>query len=210
MFDFLEGTASTIRRAWQPVAKVWNKLRDWLRRALSSLGPSGTGREWSPGELNLVIIVLITSIALLVLFFIWRNRRRKRSREEPVQAEAIVPLPDLTDENLVADQLPLEGWQKLAQDLLSRGELRLALRAFFMATLAQLADSHLISVAKFKSNRDYVIELRRRAYENKQVQHAFYENVVTVDSVWYGKHPVTQEVLETFLTNADTLRRGSA
>lgn len=209
LFDFLEGIAGTMKRAWQPVAKIWNKITEWLRKTLSSMGPSGSGREWTAGELNLLIIILIVLVSLLVLFFVWRHRKTKR-RVEPMLAEAIAPLPDLEDEDVVADQLPEEGWQKLAQDLLARGELRLAMRALFMATLAHLAQARLITVARFKSNRDYLLELKRRAYDSKALQQAFQENVGTVDSVWYGMHPVTDDLLSDFMANVEIVRRGAA
>jgi hypothetical protein len=208
LFDFLEGMANTFKRAWKPIARVWNKVTDWLRRQLSSPGPTGSGREWTKGELNLLIVILIIVAALMVLFFLWRHRKSKRELE-PMQAEAIVPLPDLSDENLIADQLPEEGWQKLAQDLIARGELRLALRALFMATLAHLAGVQLITVARFKSNRDYLQELKRRAYDRKPIQEAFHQNVSDVDRVWYGMYPVTEDLLNRFLANVEIVKQAA-
>jgi hypothetical protein len=209
LFDFLEGMANTFKRAWKPIARIWNKITDWLRRQLSSLGPTGSGREWTKGELNLLIAILIIVAALLVLFFLWRYRKSKRAME-PIQAEAIFPVPDLDDESLIADQLPEEGWQRLAQDLLARGELRLALRALFMATLAHLASAQLITVARFKSNRDYLQELKRRAYDQKPIQEAFHQNVSDVDRVWYGMYPVTEDLLNRFRANAEIVKRVAA
>lgn len=209
LFDFLEGMANTFKRAWRPVARVWSKITEWLRKQLSPSGANGPGREWSAGELNLVIVILIVLAALLVLFFIWRHRKNRRAIE-PVQAEAMIASPDLTDEEIVADQLPEEGWQKLAQDLLARKELRLALRALFMATLAHLSEAQLITVARFKSNREYLQELKRRAYDRKGVQDAFNQNVSDVDRVWYGMYPVTEELLNRFLANVDIVKRTAA
>ncbi len=208
LFDFLEGMANTAKRFWKPITRIWNKISEWLRKGLSSLGPSGSSREWTAGEMNRLIIILIVLLALLVLFFVWRHRKAKRATDA-IQAEAILPIPDIADEHLVADQLPEEGWQKLAQDLLARGELRLALRAMFMATLAHLAQAQLITVARFKSNRDYLQELRRRAYDQKIMQEAFHENVSAVDSVWYGMYPVTDDLLNRFIQNVDIVKRAA-
>lgn len=209
LFEFLDGLAKTAKRFWKPIAKIWDKITEWLRRALSSLGPPGSNREWTAGELNLLIIILIALLVLLVLFFLWRHRKSRRT-VETIHAEAILPLPDIADENLVADQLPEEGWQKLAQDLLARGELRLALRAMFMATLAHLAQAHLITVARFKSNRDYLQELKRRAYDQNAMQQAFDDNVFAVDSVWYGMYPVTDDLLKRFIENVDIVKKAAA
>jgi hypothetical protein len=208
LFNFLEGMADTIKSAWRPIVRLWNRIMEWLRRQLSSLGPNGPGREWTAGELNLTILILVVVAALLVLFFVWRHRKRKR-KLQPVQAEAIAPSPDLSDENTTADQLPEEGWQKLAHDLLARGELRLAIRALFMATLAHLAQAQLITVARFKSNREYLQELKRRAHDRKAMQDAFYENVSDVDRVWYGMYPVSDVILDRFLANVEIVKRAA-
>src|ERR1700733_8371753 len=95
-----------------------------------------------------------------MIFRAIRNRRKSAI----VAAEAIQSAPDLRDENVGADQLPEDGWTKLARELLAKGELRLALRAFYLASLAHLADRNLINLARFKSNRDYERELRWRAH----------------------------------------------
>jgi hypothetical protein len=208
LFEFLEGMANTVKRIWKPIADLWHKIVDWFRERLSPESRPGSSKEWSAGQLNMMIIILIVLLALIVLFFLWRHRKRLREAEV-IQAEAILPLPDIADENLVADQLPEEGWQRMAQDLLARGELRLALRAMFMATLSYLAQSQLITVAKFKSNREYWQELRRRAYDRKVMQEAFYENVSSVDQVWYGMYPVTDELLKKFMENVETVKRAA-
>ena len=105
-----------------------------------------------------------------------------------------------------ASELPEDDWLKLARELLGRGELRLALRALYLASLAHLARREMISVAKFKSNRDYEQELRRRARALPDLQAAFAENVGIFDRVWYGLHEVTQEALERFQINLETIK----
>jgi hypothetical protein len=206
LFEFFEGVMNTAKRMWKPIVELWNKINTWLRRQLSSLGPQGSGREWTAGEMNLLIVTLVVILALLIVFFIWRNRKSKISTAS-IAAEPVQSVPDLNNEDVVADQLPEEGWQRLAQDLLSRGELRLALRAMFMATLAHLARTRFITIARFKSNQDYQREFRRRVTERPELQNAFGETVRTIDSVWYGMYPVTNEVLQRFKENADFVIR---
>jgi hypothetical protein len=118
-----------------------------------------------------------------------------------IQAQAIPPAPDLHDENIGANQLPEDGWIALARELLEKGDLRLALRAYYLASLAQLADRNLISIARYKSNRDYERELVRRAHALPQLTGLFSENVSTFDRVWYGLHEVTRDLLDGFATN---------
>jgi hypothetical protein len=171
---------------------------------------SSGGRALTKNEFNTWIIGLIVALSLLLIFFIWRVRKRKKHLPPVVQATAVQPEPDLSDENLVADQFLKEGWQKLAEDLVARGDFRLAMRAFFMATLAHLAETQWIKIAKFKSNRDYWVELQRRAHDRMEMQDAFYINVTTVDRVWYGMHPVSADMLQQFRENVEIVKQAAA
>ena len=105
-----------------------------------------------------------------------------------LQTEAIQTLPDITDESVGADQLPEDGWTKMAHELLARGEFRLALRAFYLASLAHLAERNLISLARFKSNHDYERELTRRAHAFPALLELFEETVSAFDRVGYSPH----------------------
>ena len=118
--------------------------------------------------------------------------------------------PDLTDENVGADQLPEDGWMKLGREMLSRGELRLALRAFYLSSLASLADRNLVSLARFKSNRDYQRELERRAHALPGVVSMFGNNVGVFEQVWYGDHPADPLLVDEFLASVQRLKEGKA
>jgi hypothetical protein len=144
--------------------------------------------------LVLLIVVLVGSILWLV-FNLWQHRR---PRPEAV-VEALPPAaPDVTDENVAADELPEDGWQRLARELLARGELRLALRALYLATLSHLGERRLITLARFKSNHDYERELARRAHALGALPQLFAEHVTVFERVWYGEHAATPELLDQF------------
>ena len=106
------------------------------------------------------------------------------------------------------EQLPEDGWTRMARELLEKGELRLALRAFYLASLAHLAGRNLITLAKFKSNRDYERELQRRAHAFAALLAVFGENVALFDRVWYGLHDVNAELVQHFAANVDQLKAG--
>jgi hypothetical protein len=208
---FLEGWVNAINKVWNPVKNLLGKIMDWLRRALTAISPSyGSGKGFARGQLNVLIIGLIVLLTGIILFFLWKIRKRKKQEEEIILAQAILPVPDLRDENVIADQLPEEGWLRLAHDLLTQGEFRLAMRALFMSSLASLAETRWITIAKFKSNQDYWFELQRRAHDRKEMQDAFYDNVSAVDRVWYGMHPVTEEMIYHFRENVEAVKRAAA
>jgi hypothetical protein len=115
-------------------------------------------------------------------------------------------VPDLSDENLGAEQLPEDGWTKLARELLAGGDLRLALRAFYLASLAHLAQRNLIKLEKFKSNREYERELNRRAHSLPALLGAFGQNVSVFDRSWYGLHEIDSELVSEFAANLERMR----
>jgi hypothetical protein len=131
------------------------------------------------------LCVVIVGVLLVTMFRMWRRRRVEHV--EP--ALTVLPLcPDLENEGLAADQLPENEWAALAQDLAGRGEYRLAMRALYLAGLAHLAQAELLRLARYKSNRDYLNELRRRAHFEPALPTAFAQCARLYESVWYGKH----------------------
>jgi hypothetical protein len=123
-----------------------------------------------------------------------------------VLAEAASAVPDLTQETVTADQLPEDGWTRLGRELMERGELRLALRAFYLASLAHLGERDYIRLARHKSNHDYDRELQRRARGNSGLIDAFDENLLVFESAWYGDHVVTEGTLQGFSQNLERIR----
>jgi hypothetical protein len=115
-------------------------------------------------------------------------------------------VPDLSDENLGADQLPEEGWMKVGYDLLAQGKLRLALRAFYLASLAQLASKNLIQLARFKSNSDYERELRKRAHALPGLVNSFGDNSQLFDRTWYGRYEINPDAVTGFAAKVEQMR----
>jgi hypothetical protein len=214
----------------QQRAKTPDADLNWLQRFFKSMedGIKAMGRwigdaiEWifqqfrpktgpNLGSFNLaasmrsllfVVIVVLAALLLWLLFRVWSRRDPKVE----VEADAISAVPDLTDESVGAEQLPEDSWMKLARDLLGRGELRLALRALYLASLAHLAKENVITLAKFKSNRDYEREVRRRGHTLAELPGLFAQNVSDFERVWYGLHQVTQDMVSDFARNVERMR----
>ena len=186
---------------------------EWLGRLLGKLfgrafrlpSTSTPGYGWIM-SLNLLLYLLVAAVVLGFLYLGYRIWRNRRPREQPIASEPIQPLPNLADENVAADQLPEDGWTKLARELLARGELRLALRAFYLASLAHLAERNLLSIARFKSNQDYQRELLRRAHSFPDLRAAFGENVAVFERIWYGLHEVSLELVHQFAAKVERIK----
>jgi hypothetical protein len=168
----------------------------------NSRGPAGF--SWSSS--SLLLYGLLAAVVLALAVFIIRTLRGKPAALVVAEASPIRPAPDVNDENVSADQLPEDGWITMARDLLARGEFRLAMRAFYLASLAHLGQCNLISIARFKSNRDYENELRRRSHAFPELLPVFGANVLVLERIWYGRHDVSDEVVREFASNVDKIR----
>jgi hypothetical protein len=104
----------------------------------------------------------------------------------------------LQDENLLADRLPEEEWIALAESCAREGDYRAALRALYLANLAWLGRHERIAIHPGKTNREYELELRRRAREYPNARALFAVNVASFERAWYGKHSVTAEDTDAF------------
>jgi hypothetical protein len=203
---FIKSVLKTIG-GWVRDAIKWlgELLEKWFRHLPIHHGSGGSGTGWIT-SLQVLLFLLLAVVICALVILLMREWQRRHARPETIASDPIAPLPDLADENVGADQLPEDGWIKLGRELLSRGELRLALRAFYFASLAQLAARNLLTIAKFKSNRDYERELGRRGHALPDLLPLFCENVSVFDRSWYGLHEVDPEIVSRFLANVERIK----
>ena len=172
------------------------RLAEWLRDLLGR-GDRDTGLSpgFVPARAMWVLAALLALVLLgLAAHRLWKTRRKQGA----IAARAVASVPDITDENVLADQLPADRWMEMALDFLGREECRLALRAMFLAALAHLGQCRLIRIEKHKSNRDYGRELDRRAHDRPPLLAAFQTHVVILESVWYGEHEADGQTVSAF------------
>jgi len=197
----------SLEDATREVEGFFRGLRHYLRRLLRS--DSAPGDATGLGLLGSPTFWLILMAAVVVGALIWlitsTMRKRKKALVE-AQAEIVQAAPDLSDENVRADQLPEDGWTSLAAEMLARGDLRLALRALYLASLAYLAQRELILLSRYKSNRDYQRELARRGQLQAELAEGFTENVTLFEDAWYGMHEVTPGIIRRFNVNQERIR----
>lgn len=176
-----------------------DKLIDWLIAIL----PTGERPDASPdadwiSTVRMGVIVLLIGLLSALVFILWRSWVRRRAARSDIIAAVVESEPDLEDENVTADDLPANHWLDLARQLAEKGSLRLAFRALYLATLAGLADHGLITIEKFKSNRDYEIELHRRAHQKQGLLAAFANSRTIFERVWYGMYKINRPDLDQF------------
>jgi len=80
------------------------------------------------------------------------------------------------------------------------------MRAFYLASLAHLAGRNLVRLARFKSNREYERELRRRAHSFPELLAVFGDNISVFERIWYGTHEASLELVNQFASNVERLQ----
>jgi hypothetical protein len=177
---------------------------NWLRdrfRSNRSPGQASRGlpalRAWF--YLLLGVAVLITVVLLIRTF---GRRRRATTAAQPVA----IAVPDLESDSTTADQLPADEWMRTARECIARNDLRLAVRAMYLASLAYLGGRSLIAIDRAKSNRDYERELRRRARAKPEILPAFSDTIGVYERSWYGMYDVTRELVARIELNFSSTR----
>lgn len=199
----LDGIGNTLRSLYHKAAKAIRWVRDLFPRGRET-GPNSSG-----GGLVAVLevwlwIAAVIGAGLLIggLVIAWRRNRASR----PVVTQAVpvaTATPDLHDERTQAAQLPVAGWLELARQQLANGNLRLAWRALYLATLARLAAEGCVALAQFKTNLDYERELRRRVAHRVGLISWFSNRRRGFEDVWYGRGEATAEHAHTWLAELE-------
>ncbi len=206
--QFFDTTLRMLRN-WKNAIQDWiDRVSDWFRKLFrSNRSPDhdDTTTDWT-ARLHFFVFILVAIAAVILGILLWRIWRNRRRTPLVVASAGVAAPPDLRDESVLADQLPTEGWLEQAAALMAQGDLRLALRALFLANLSHLATRELIAIARFKSNRDYQRELHRRAHTLPVLITAFGDNVTAFERAWYGMHEVTPAALDEFTANLKRIR----
>jgi Domain of unknown function (DUF4129) len=88
------------------------------------------------------------------------------------------------------NQVDLDQWLKQALD---NGNLKAAIRVYFLITLRNLQQAGLVKYQKDKTNRDYIFEMA-----NKPHAEQFKKVTQTYEWVWYGDQEIDKEQFDVF------------
>ena len=191
-----------IKKGFKSIRGWIKSFLDWLESLLpKSESQSATeDRNWQ-SPLRMVLLLLLFLFLVFMAFIFIRIWQRRRIRPVETISTAVTPVPDLTDEKVSADELSTNRWLAIAGELTEKGDLRLAMRALYLATLAHLADNEMITIESYKSNRDYERELKRRAHEHLELVTIFSTNLNVFERAWYGMYHIARTELDRFARN---------
>jgi len=208
---FLRSVIDLVKEWADYAGQLIARFLQWLADILPKFKPDKEGASSVFGFRDYVFPLMYGLLAIFLSVggvCLWRQLRRRREADPVAVLPALVMEPDLSDENVKADELSEERWRAMARELLARGELRLGLRALYLACLAFLAQERLIAIAFYKSNRDYERELVRFSHALPEVAASFSRNVALFERAWYGMHKLEPGMVETFTANFERIVSG--
>jgi len=160
--------------------RLIERILRWLLKLLPHWKPIEPGSSrWLANVAQVVIIGVCLGVIVLV---IWRfgprllsgRRKRKKKREARI----------VLGETLEPDQTAADLFAQ-ADGLAREGNLRAAIRKAYIALLCELADRKMISLAQYKTNRDYL-----NAVRDKGSLYTSMRKLTNIFEVhWYGLVP---------------------
>ncbi len=187
------------------IGEFWDWIKTLLKRIFEreqKAEIAGSGGAISPRTMNVLIGIAVALVVAAGIFFFLR-RKTPAIAAQPVTIAAAV---NLADESVTADQLPESSWLQLAEELLAKGDARLALRALYLAGLTYLSGRGLVSIKRWKSGLDYRRELNRRARATPEVGREFAKISGIFEYGWYGVHAVDRALVESFASGLNAMR----
>ena len=187
--------------------KPFEKFLKWLfgsDKKRDSSAPTLSMMEAVPWRL--IFLLILAGVVGWLAFLIVGHLRRRQAPPTSTLVSAPIRTVDLEADDVRADDLPEDSWLALARQLMEKGDLRLALRALYLATLSVLARAELVRLSATKSNRDYLLEATRRLRGNTEAVRPFAQNINLFEASWYGTHDVNPVILETMLANHQQMR----
>jgi len=195
----LDKVGDGLERAWKAFSSFLGKF--WPR-GLTFSPEKEKGGGWRLKDIRLWLGLVLVLTLGVGASLVWLRRRREAAQlSVPL---AIVPLPDLS--NAVASERSEDEWFALAERLEGEGELRLALRAAYLALLAGLGQREWLTIRRDRTNREYLAEFTRRWRRRPQaavevrleIPEKLRISLRLFDRVWYGSHGLTQAAVAAY------------
>jgi len=175
---------------------AFQRFMEWLAEWLRDIFPRSNMPSVDPNGLQPLSVILQFLVYALVIggigYLIYKfapavaDRFRKREREA---AESRVILGEHIDDLTSASDLFAE-----AEKLALRGDLRAAIRKGYIALLCDLADRKVIGLARNKTNRDYLRDVRQRSSLFDRMRRA----TGSFERYWYGLQPPSKSDWDEF------------
>lgn len=193
LVGFFESTRDLMRRGWSACARWFERFRRWLHRSDPAEPPQGG--IWL-GAMPPWLVLALAGLGLVAVVgatWLWKRRSVADSLDVAVEvAESVVELPDDPAE---AASVEPDRWRAWATELVAEGRLREAVRALYLGMLSALAARDLLRLARTKTNRDYRLELARRAPDRADLQTGCAMVIEVYEQSWFGRREPSEETV---------------
>jgi hypothetical protein len=183
------------------VQKWWREFWDWI----DSLFPKPQIKPSDASDLGSLRVALqflvFAAVAALLAFILWRFvpyfRARFRGREGSSRGDRVILGEIISSDESASDIF--DDAERLARE----GDIRAAIRKGYIAVLCELGDRGLLRLARHKTNRDYLRDVRR----SPQLAEGLGALTDKFEQNWYGTRTAHPEDWQTFREGYDrTLR----
>jgi len=180
---------SQVKQTGGALDRLIDRILRWLAKLFPKTKPMEPGTSRLFGTIAQVVIIAacIGAIALLI----WRYGPRLFSgrRQKKQKREARIVLGERLEPDQSAADLPVQ-----AEALAREGNLRAAIRKAYIALLCELGDRKIISLAQYKTNRDYLNAVRDKG--------SLYPSMRKLTNIfelhWYGFVPAGEAEWDEF------------
>ena len=176
----------TVEPQESPLTSLLDRILNWLFSRYPKQPITPVDKPGMPNLASLLQILLFLGVAIglgfigykLVPHFVPRFRKdNARKRERVVLGEVIGE--DTTYQDLFSE----------AEELARSGQLTLAIRKAYIADLCGLEDRRMLKLVKYKTNRDYLFDLRKR----REIVAEMSDITREFELHWYGAKESTAE-----------------
>jgi hypothetical protein len=197
-----------LSRALEYCGKKLGKLIEYIRDLFKKYFPEAPEnknlKSFLKGSWN-ILKYLVPVLLVIVISIIILRKALGKQKNKSAPLSSSKRRPDLTREDIAANELEEDEWLKLCRELLDQKEYKLALRAFYLGCICALAKRKLLLAARHKTDYEYLDELRRRAHTMPETIEIFTNNIITFQRVWYGNHSVSRELLDKYIEDSKIL-----
>lgn len=172
--------------------RKWREFLEWLQ----SFEPAPKKREevaeGSPAMasalLYIVLAIAVAFIGFLIYYFAPSLLKQIRNREKKDKNSRVI-----LGETLSAEDSSNSIFAE-AEDLARTGNLRGAIRKGYIALLCELSDKKIIGLARHKTNRDYLRDVKKK----KDLHQNMNALTLNFERNWYGSNQTDENEWEEF------------
>jgi hypothetical protein len=180
-------------------------IRDGIAKLLRWIFGGDKREATHPGQLPATALPIGVWLLILIILgaagYTFVRLRLVAQRKVPAGA-GFTPVATKEDaEDMDPLRFPEQTWIDLADRALAEQNWRLAMRAFYLASLGWLGRREFLQIHSGKTNREYELELLRRTRAAPQARDLFAGNIAAFERSWYGMHEIGGDDVELFRTH---------